>query len=193
MHDSYGISRPDVGSACERSSLPMTTPTLPATEVMIVADCWNAEADAEAVIFRAIEAAASHVDADTGDAELAIMLTDDAGIQTLNKNWRGIDKPTNVLSFPAVQPPSGVEPDDTDTPRMLGDIAIAYQTTRREADEEDKTFENHLSHLAVHGFLHLVGYDHEKDGEAEAMEALEREILAQLGIADPYADQDRVN
>ena len=170
----------------------MTTPTLPATEVMIVADCWNAEAEAEAVIFRAIEAAAAHVDADTGDAELAIMLTDDAGIQTLNKNWRGIDKPTNVLSFPAVQPPSGHEPDDTDTPRMLGDIAIAYETTRREAGEEDKTFENHLSHLAVHGFLHLVGYDHEKDGEAESMEALEREILATLGIADPYADQDRV-
>ncbi|MDB5618585.1 rRNA maturation RNase YbeY [Tardiphaga sp.] len=175
----------------------MTTTTLPATEVMIVADCWNAEAGAEAVIFRAIEAAAAHVDADTADAELAIMLTDDAGIQTLNKNWRGIDKPTNVLSFPALQPPEGAqEPDDA--PRMLGDIAIAYETTRREADEEEKTFENHLSHLAVHGFLHLVGYDHEKDGEAEAMEALEREILAQLGIADPYmdrdpdADQDRV-
>ena len=171
----------------------MTTPTLPATEVMIVADCWNAEADAEAVIFRAIEAAAAHVDAETGDAELAIMLTDDAGIRTLNQNWRGIDKPTNVLSFPAVQPPSGHEPDDTDTPRMLGDIAIAYQTTQREAGEEDKTFEHHLSHLAIHGFLHLVGYDHEKDGEAETMEALEREILATLGIADPYADQDRVN
>ena len=165
---------------------------MPAAEIMIVADCWNAEAEAEAVIFRAIEAAASHVDADTGDAELAIMLTDDAGIQTLNKNWRGIDKPTNVLSFPAVQPPSGHEPDDTDTPRMLGDIAIAYETTRREAGEEDKTFENHLSHLAIHGFLHLVGYDHEKDGEAESMEALEREILATLGISDPYADQDRV-
>ncbi|MDB5653102.1 MAG: hypothetical protein JWQ94_715 [Tardiphaga sp.] len=186
------IGGPDVGTARESSPAPMTTTTLPATEVMIVADCWNAEADAEAVIFRAIEAAASHVDADTGDAELAIMLTDDAGIRTLNQNWRGIDKPTNVLSFPALQPPSGVEPDDADAPRMLGDIAIAYETTRREADEEDKTFEHHLSHLAVHGFLHLVGYDHEKDGEAEAMEALEREILAQLGIADPYADQDRV-
>jgi len=166
---------------------------MPAAEIMIVADCWNAEAEAEAVIFRAIEAAASHVDADTGDAELAIMLTDDAGIQTLNRNWRGLDKATNVLSFPAVQPPSGHEPDDVDAPRMLGDIAIAYQTTRREADEEEKTFENHLSHLAIHGFLHLVGYDHEKDGEAETMEALEREILATLGIADPYADQDRVN
>ena len=168
----------------------MTTDSLPATEVLIVADCWNAEAEAEAVIFRAIAAAAGMVDADTGDAELAIMLTDDAGIRTLNQNWRGIDKATNVLSFPAIQPPSGHEPDDTDAPRMLGDIAIAYQTTHREADEEQKTFANHLSHLAVHGFLHLVGYDHEKDGEAEAMEALERDILATIGIPDPYADQD---
>jgi probable rRNA maturation factor len=193
MRHPHEWADPDVGMARERSSRPMSTPTMPAAEIMIVADCWNAEAEAEAVIFRAIQVAASHVDADTGDAELAIMLTDDAGIQTLNKNWRGIDKPTNVLSFPAVQPPSGHEPDDTDTPRMLGDIAIAYETTRREAGEEEKTFEHHLSHLAIHGFLHLVGYDHEKDGEAESMEALEREILATLGIADPYADQDRVN
>ncbi|MDB5565969.1 MAG: hypothetical protein JWP84_2535 [Tardiphaga sp.] len=191
MHTPHSDGEPDTGFAGERSSRPMTTHSLPATEVLIVADCWNAEADAEAVIFRAIETAAAMVDADTGDAELAVMLTDDAGIRTLNQNWRGIDKATNVLSFPALQPPEGAqEPDDA--PRMLGDIAIAYETTRREADEEEKTFANHLSHLAVHGFLHLVGYDHEKDGEAEAMEALEREILAQLGIADPYADQDRV-
>jgi probable rRNA maturation factor len=169
----------------------MPTYSSPATEVLVVADCWSAEADADAVIHRAIEAAAAMVDTDTADAELAIMLTDDAGIRTLNQNWRGIDKPTNVLSFPALQPPEGAdEPDDM--PRMLGDIAIAYETTRREADEEEKSFANHLSHLAIHGFLHLVGYDHEKDDEAEEMEALEREILATLGIPDPYADQDQV-
>jgi probable rRNA maturation factor len=139
---------------------------------------------------RAIEAAASIVEVDTGEAELAVMLTDDSGIRTLNSNWRGIDKPTNVLSFPALQPASGHEPDDA--PRMLGDIAIAYETTRREADDEQKPFSHHLGHLAVHGFLHLVGYDHETDGEAEVMESLEREILATLGIPDPYADQDRV-
>jgi probable rRNA maturation factor len=163
----------------------MTTFSYPATEILVVADCWHAEPDAEAVIV----AAASMVDADTGEAELAVMLTDDAGIRTLNSNWRRIDKPTNVLSFPALQPAGGHEPDDA--PRMLGDIAIAYETTRREADEEQKPFSQHLSHLAVHGFLHLVGYDHEKDGEAEVMESLEREILATLGIPDPYADQDR--
>ena len=72
---------------------------------------------------------------------------------------------------------------------MLGDIAIAYETTRREADEERKLFDHHLSHLAVHGFLHLIGYDHETDDTAETMEALEQEILAQLGIPDPYAER----
>jgi probable rRNA maturation factor len=137
------------------------------------------------VIHRAIEAAAEIVDADTADAELAVMLTDDTGIRTLNRNWRGIDKPTNVLSFPALQPVRARGPDDA--PPMLGDIAIAYETMRREADEEAKPFEHHLSHLAVHGFLHLVGYDHENNDDAEAMEALEREVLAQLGIPDPYA------
>jgi probable rRNA maturation factor len=167
----------------------MTTFSCPATEVLVVADCWHVEPDAEPVIMRAIEAAASMVDVDTGDAELAVMLTDDLGIRTLNLNWRSIDKPTNVLSFPALQPPGGQEPDSA--PRMLGDIAIAYETTRREADEEQKPFDHHLSHLAIHGFLHLVGYDHETDGEAEVMESLEREILAALGIPDPYADQDR--
>ena len=164
---------------------------LPATEVLIVAECWQAEPEAEATVLRAIAAAAETVDADTGDAELAVMLTDDSGIRTLNANWRGIDKPTNVLSFPALQPPGGIEPDEA--PRMLGDIAIAFETVRREADDEQKPFVNHLSHLAVHGFLHLVGYDHETEAEAEAMENVERQILAGLGIPDPYADQDRVN
>jgi probable rRNA maturation factor len=164
---------------------------LPATEVLVVAECWQTEPDAEAVIHRAIEAAAEFADAGVGDAELAVMLTDDAGIRTLNGNWRGIDKPTNVLSFPALSPtgPGGGD----DAPRMLGDIAIAYQTTRKEADDEHKPFDHHLSHLAVHGFLHLIGYDHENDDDAEAMESLEREILAQLGIPDPYADRERMD
>jgi len=159
----------------------------PATEVLVVADCWQTEPDAEAVIHRAIEAAAELTDADVGEAELAVMLTDDSGIQTLNSNWRGIDKPTNVLSFPALQSEGTSGPDDA--PRMLGDIAIAYETMRREADEEQKPFDHHLSHLAVHGFLHLIGYDHENEGDAEEMEALETQILAHLGIPDPYAER----
>jgi probable rRNA maturation factor len=169
----------------------MSHSNLPITEVLLTADCWQSEPQAEAVIQRAIAAAAETVDDDVADAEVAVMLTDDSGIHTLNSNWRGIDKPTNVLSFPALQPTGSR--DDDDAPRMLGDIAIAYETTRREADDEQKPFDHHLSHLAVHGFLHLVGYDHETDEEAETMESLEQAILAQLGIPDPYAERDRMD
>jgi probable rRNA maturation factor len=191
MRKSAAERAPEASSGRNRNSGPMAQFVLPITEVLVVADCWQAEAGAEAVIQRAVAAAAEIADADVGEAELAVMLTDDAGIRTLNLNWRGIDKPTNVLSFPALPPTGAVGPDDA--PRMLGDIAIAYQTTRKEADDEQKQFDHHLSHLAVHGFLHLIGYDHEKDDDAEAMEGLETEILAQLGIPDPYADRERMD
>src|ERR1700682_5713052 len=181
-------SVPGASAPRNRDSGPMALSALPMTEVLVVADCWQTEPDAEAVIQRAIAAAAQMTDAGDGEDELAVMLTDDAGIRTLNLNWRGIDKPTNALSFPAL-PPTGTGGAD-DAPRMLGDIAIAYETTRKEADDEQKPFDHHLSHLAVPGFLHLIGYDHEKDDDAEAMESLEQEILAQLGIPDPYADRD---
>jgi probable rRNA maturation factor len=185
MRKSTAERAPEAISERNRNSGPMAQIALPITEVLVVADCWQTEPDAEAVIQRAIATAAETVDADIGEAELAVMLTDDAGIRTLNSNWRGIDKPTNVLSFPALQPTGQGGPDDP--PRMLGDIAIAFQTSRMEADDEQKPFEHHLSHLAIHGFLHLIGYDHEKDDDAETMEALEAEILAQLGIPDPFA------
>ena len=189
MPKSAARGAPEAISGRNRNSGTMARFALPITEVLVVADGWQSEPDAEAVIQRAIAAAAEMVDADTGEAELAVMLTDDTGIRTLNLNWRGIDKPTNVLSFPALPPTGRTGPGDP--PRMLGDIAIAYQTIRKEADEEQKPFDHHLSHLAVHGFLHLIGYDHENDADAEAMEALEAEILAELGIPDPYPDRDR--
>src|ERR1700755_1613507 len=163
----------------------------PITEVLVVAECWHDAPEAEAIIQRAIAAAAESVDADVGDAELAVMLPDDPGLRALSGNGRGIDKAPNVLSFPALQPTGARKPGDA--PRMLGDIAIAYQTMRREADEEQKPFNHHLSHLAVHGFLHLIGYDHDDDADAEAMESLETEILAQLGIPDPYAGRERTD
>jgi len=151
-------------------------------DIVITADCWRAEPAAEAIVQRAIVAAAGAASEQADRGELAVMLTDDDGIRTLNHDWRGIDKPTNVLSFPAVALPGrGGEP------RALGDIAIAYETTRREAETENKPFGHHLSHLAIHGFLHLIGYDHETDDDAETMEQLERNILARLGIPDPYA------
>ena len=151
-------------------------------DILVTAACWEAEPEADELVQRAIEAAARRAVTSADATEVAIVLTDDSGIKTLNRNWRGIDKPTNVLSFPAVQTPPR-----SDEPRMLGDIAIAYETTRREAESEGKPFAHHLSHLAVHGFLHLVGYDHETDADAETMESLEREILAGLGVPDPYA------
>jgi len=191
MSKSAARRAPEAISEHKRNSGPMAQFALPITEVIVVADGWRSEPDAEAAIHRAIATAAEVVDADIGEAELAVMLTDDAGIRTLNSNWRGIDKPTNVLSFPALPPTGAAGPDEA--PRMLGDIAIAYETTRKEADDEQKPFDHHLSHLAVHGFLHLIGYDHEKDHDAEAMEALEQEILAQLGIPDPYADRERMD
>jgi probable rRNA maturation factor len=186
-----GMQTPATQKPATQRTGTLVSSVLPLTEVLVVADCWQTEPDAEAVIHRAINAAAEIAGADVGDAELAVMLTDDAGIRTLNNNWRGIDKPTNVLSFPALQPTGTATP--SDVPRMLGDIAIAYETTRKEADEEQKPFEHHLSHLAVHGFLHLIGYDHEKDDDAEAMEGLEQEILEHLGIPDPYADRERMD
>jgi probable rRNA maturation factor len=190
MGGSAAARAPEAIPGRQRDAGPMPHFVLPVSEVLVVADGWQAEPDAEAVIHRAIATAAEIVDADLGEAELAVMLTDDAGMRTLNSNWRGIDKPTNVLSFPAL-PPAGPRGGDN-APRMLGDIAISYETTRNEADDEQKPFDHHLSHLAVHGFLHLIGYDHEKDDDAEAMEALEQEILAQLGIPDPYAERERM-
>jgi len=150
-------------------------------DILVTASCWEAEPEAEALVQRAIEAAAREAAPSAGGAEVAIVLTDDSGIRTLNRDWRGIDKPTNVLSFPAAPVP-GHEAQ----PQMLGDIAIAYEVTRREANDESKPFAHHLSHLTVHGFLHLMGYDHETDADAEVMENLERRILSGLGIPDPY-------
>jgi len=166
----------------------MSQTSSPNADILIAADCWQDETNAEDVVRRSIAAAASAVELPEGPSELAVMLTDDARIRELNQQWRMQDKPTNVLSFPAEW---HVGP-DPDSPLMLGDIAIAYETTRREAEAELKPFQNHLSHLVVHGFLHLLGYDHIEDDDAEEMEQLERDILATLGIADPYEPKDQV-
>lgn len=115
------------------------------------------------------------------EAEVSVLLTDDADVQALNARWRNKDTPTNVLSFPAVPTEKlGFSP-------VIGDIALAYETCAREAEAEGKEIAAHATHLVVHGALHLVGFDHETDVEAEAMEQLERQVLAALGIADPYA------
>ncbi|WP_377291296.1 rRNA maturation RNase YbeY [Rhizobium sp. SG2393] len=119
--------------------------------------------------------------------ELSLVFTSDAEIRKINAEWRGFDKPTNVLSFPAFP----TEPGDMPGP-MLGDIIIAQETVAREAIEQDKPFAAHLTHLMVHGFLHLFGYDHVEEDDAEEMEGLETRILAGLGLSDPYGDTDPV-
>jgi probable rRNA maturation factor len=117
-----------------------------------------------------------------GDVSVSILFTSDAEILTINKQWRGTAKPTNVLSFPV----SAETPVPKGEPRPLGDIVMAYGTILKEASEQKKPVANHVSHLIVHGFLHLLGYDHVIDAEAGIMEAREVEILARLGIEDPY-------
>ena len=144
---------------------------------------WTRIPDMEALARSAIDAAfAVAVKSPPAPMEVSLLLTDNAGIRELNRTWRGFDKPTNVLSFPG---PEGVAPHGV---RHLGDIALAFETLDREAAEEGKSLADHLAHLIVHGTLHLLGYDHENEGEAEVMEALEVDALARLGIADPYRD-----
>ncbi len=115
------------------------------------------------------------------DYEVSLVFTDDAAIQALNRQWRDRDRPTNVLSFPQSAVLAGP------APQMLGDIVLGCETVRREAALEHKPLDHHIAHLIVHGFLHLVGYDHENIEDAERMEQLERNGLSKIGVADPYA------
>jgi len=122
------------------------------------------------------------------DAEISLVLADDATLRRYNKDYRGIDKPTNVLAFAAVETPGG--PEVAEGPLLLGDVLLARETLVREAGEQGKRSADHLCHLVVHGVLHLLGQDHQSDGEAQIMEPLEVAALGRLGIADPYADPD---
>jgi probable rRNA maturation factor len=157
------------------------TESFVAIDVVVDSELWSAHPDAEAIVQRAIAAAALATQTGGG---AAVLLTDDAAIRQMNAQWRGKDKPTNVLSFPADE--SAVAPGEV----HLGDIALAYETIAAESASENKAFADHLAHLAVHGYLHLIGFDHETDAEAAEMEKLETRILADLGISDPYAGTD---
>ncbi len=155
-----------------------TSPDI-ALDIAVESALWDSFADAGALAKAAIGAALRHADAVfLPGAEISLLLCDDAFIRGLNARWRGQDKPTNVLSFPSAADP-------TASP-ILGDIVIAFETLAREAEDEGKSLRAHFVHLLVHGTLHLVGYDHQSDAEAEVMERLERESLAALGIDDPY-------
>ncbi len=170
-------SRP-VSTARRRSRRP-----LPRIEVLIEAPEWNRRVRDVAALARRAARAAVAVERSRDPVELCLVLADDRAVRRLNRDWRGKDKPTNVLSFPARDPalkaPRGA-------PAPLGDVVIAGGVVAREAAEQGKTVAAHLAHLVVHGVLHLLGYDHEIDAEADRMEALETRILRGLGVADPY-------
>jgi probable rRNA maturation factor len=157
----------------------------PSIDIQVASPLWSAQPSAEQTVRTAIAAAAAALS--TGNGEVSIVLTDDAAIAKLNRDWRGIDKPTNVLSFSAPKTTAG------DGAAMLGDIVIAYETLDRECAEENRFFLHHLSHLTVHGFLHLIGYDHQNDAEADEMEGLETKIMANLKMPDPYVARDTGN
>lgn len=145
-------------------------------EIEVEDEAWSAALpDVEAVVARAAAAALGTVEGD-----VVILLTDDESVRDINARFRDKDRPTNVLSFPAAE---------SAFPH-LGDLTLAFGVCAREAGEQGKTLSDHLSHLTVHGVLHLLGRDHEDDAEAEAMEDEERSILASLGVADPYTTDD---
>lgn len=145
-------------------------------DVLLESGLWKDPGKVKSLLRRAIGQAAATLS--TSGVEIAIVLTDDSAIRLLNRQWRGMDAATNVLSFPSEHPAG--------SRRFVGDIVLAQQTIAREAHAEHKPFAHHLAHLAVHGFLHLLGYDHENDKDAAAMERLERRILRRLAIPDPY-------
>jgi probable rRNA maturation factor len=151
-------------------------------EIAVEAGAWPPEAELRALARRALDGVLAEIAADGRAAsELSVTFSDDAHVRSLNAQWRGKDKPTNVLSFPAFpETRRGV------IPPMLGDVVLAAETVAAEADAEAKPLAHHLTHLIVHGILHLIGYDHEVDAEADEMEDMERRILAGLGIPDPY-------
>lgn len=158
-------------------------------ELNVEAEQWaevlpDFEAQARRALNAALQAGGDVDGALGGAVEISVLLSDDAAVQVLNRDWRGQDKPTNVLSFPSDE--------DEALPGQalfLGDIAVALETTQREAAEQNLTFSDHFCHLLVHGMLHVLGFDHETDKQADEMEPLEIEILNGLGIANPYPDR----
>lgn len=156
---------------------------VPPLEIDVLVDepQWSeALADVEGFVARVLRHAA---DGEAVGGDVSVMLTNDQAMRTLNAHWRGKDQATNVLSF---APPQGVRGGSN----SLGDLALGLQVLRREAEEQGKSLEAHFAHLLVHGLLHLLGYDHDMETDAERMERRERELLAELGFPDPYEESE---
>ena len=164
------------------TSAPSRHAPAPSIDIQIQSPLWDAQPLAAQTVRDAIAAAAATLS--TADNEVSILLTDDKAIRLLNREWRGIDKPTNVLSFPAATTKASVRMP------LFGDIVMAYETLKRECDDEDRIFLHHLAHLTVHGFLHLIGYDHQVEAQAEKMEGLESKIITRMQMPDPHLARD---
>lgn len=166
-----------------RVARPMADTTVPdlALDCVVKDDRWNAVSGLTELCNQVAAACLSAINHD-GALAATVLLTDDARVQDLNARFRNQDKPTNVLSFPN----DDEEPDPETGALYLGDIAISYETVLREASEAEKPLRNHLTHMIVHGVLHLAGFDHLDDAEAEEMESTEVKILKEFGISDPY-------
>ena len=162
-------------------------------DLIILTEAWRAAVpEVEAQCRRAAAAAFAGVWRDPRPAEASLVLTDDAHIRQLNRDDRACDEPTNVLAFAALEGGHLLTGADVQGPVVLGDVVVARETLLAEAARDAKTPADHLSHLVVHGILHLLGYDHQSEEDAVTMEALEVRVLATLGVADPYAADNDV-
>lgn len=169
----------------------MTRAEPPRLAFAVESGAWAVLPEAEALCARAVAEAwnADPLDADEAPdgAEVSLVLADDARVRELNRDWRGKDAPTNVLSFPSL--------DDAPLPPgevlLLGDVILAFETVAAEAERDGKELRHHLTHLVVHGMLHLLGHDHETEEEARRMEGLETTILDGMGLPDPWSDDER--
>jgi probable rRNA maturation factor len=161
-------------------------------DIDVIADspAWDGFPAAENVCRQSALAAFEAEYHGTARAEVGLVLADDARIRQLNREFRGQDRTTNVLSFPNLTAAEVAAPWPADRPMLLGDIVVAYETVVAEAVADHKASSHHLSHLVVHGMLHLLGYDHRTDAEADEMERLETRILATLGVPNPYSPED---
>jgi probable rRNA maturation factor len=177
-----GDSTPSASSSVEPAPAEPEPPEPLSVTILDEAGDWSAFAIREAAIRAAAAALAAHPRCEEAQAaEACVVLADDALLQSLNRTYRGKDAPTNVLSFPFEGAPGAVRP------RQLGDVVLAVETIRNEAREQGVAPIHHLQHLVVHGLLHLLGFDHATEAQAEVMERLEAQILAALGVPDPYA------
>jgi probable rRNA maturation factor len=150
-------------------------------DVNVAAPAWRRIADLEDLAKACVHQSLATSEATLApECEISVTFCDDAAIQALNAEWRGKDQPTNVLSFPT--------PGALGRKPLLGDVIVAFETVAKEAEQQGKLLRAHTAHMIAHGFLHLIGYDHETAAEAERMEALERKIATALGFPDPYAE-----